>query len=66
MSARPKCPGYCSHYADEHTAAGGCMHRRTDRPGVACGCTWTSGISAETGTAQGANPFAAVRITPPA
>lgn len=55
MVARPKCPnrvGHCTHYLDEHTAKGGCMHRKES--GRICGCTYTSGPD------QGASPFGSV------
>jgi len=39
----------CAHGVDEHTARGGCMHRKPS--GAICPCTFTTGRS------QGANPF---------
>lgn len=47
-----KCPAGCNHFENEHTARGGCMHRR--ERGIICGCGWTSGRG------QGASPFGSV------
>lgn len=51
-----KCPAHaagCTHYLNEHSVRGGCMHRKPT--GAICGCTYTSGA------AQGANPFSTIQ-----
>jgi len=53
MSSKP-CK-HCPHKQDEHTAKGGCMHRKDS--GRICGCCWTAGPE------HGANPFSAITTT---
>ena len=46
---------HCLHQQDEHTARGGCMHRKNSHR--ICGCDWAAGPE------LGKNPFAAITTT---